>query len=87
VQRLTAGGAAEKPTPLTAEDSQLRFADGDLDAARNRCDKLLLLYLPKVVASLLKWRLDNFTVSAGARVRLVVVWQCCQPPWKHSSSV
>lgn len=39
VQQLPAdGGPAGEPRPLTAADSKQRFADGDVDAARNRCE-------------------------------------------------
>ena len=39
VQQLPEGGAAPgAPAPLTAADSKLRFADGAVDAGRNRWD-------------------------------------------------
>lgn len=42
VQQLPAGGGApSEPRPLTAADSKLRFADGDVDAARNRLATVL----------------------------------------------
>lgn len=53
VQQLPSaeGGAPSEPRPLTAADSKLRFADGDVDESRNRRAGLadvsiLLLLLP-----------------------------------------
>lgn len=55
VQHLPAdGGEPVAPQPLTAADSGLRFADGVVDAARNRCGCFASCVLPRPAARVLR---------------------------------